>query len=93
MTVFLMIVVHSIASAWIRIGYEVEGSWKDVHGQNEDYKDSRTNIYIAALYWTVTTLTTVGYGDFKGYTWEEYLFLIMVEFIGLGFFAFFMGEI
>jgi len=50
-------------------------------------------MYIAALYWTVTTLTTVGYGDFKGYTWEEYLFLIMVELIGLGFFAFFMGEI
>jgi len=32
MTVFLMIVVHSIASAWIKIGHEIEGSWKDVHG-------------------------------------------------------------
>ncbi|MFM7855217.1 MAG: ion channel [Flammeovirgaceae bacterium] len=28
----------------------------------------RTSKYITAIYWTVTTLATVGYGDVKGRT-------------------------
>jgi hypothetical protein len=35
--------------------------------------------YIIAVYWVVTTLATVGYGDFKGYNSDEYLFQIGVE--------------
>jgi len=31
-------------------------------------QDDDTAVYITAVYWVVTTLTTVGYGDFKGYT-------------------------
>jgi len=31
-------------------------------------------LFVAAVYWIVTTLTTVGYGDFKGYTVIEYYF-------------------
>jgi hypothetical protein len=50
-------------------------------------------VYIAAIYWVVTTLTTVGYGDFKGYTVYEYIFQIGVEFIGIGMFAMFMGQV
>jgi len=31
-------------------------------------------IYVSAIYWVITTLTTVGYGDYKGYTQQEYIF-------------------
>jgi len=41
----------------------------------------------------VTTLTTVGYGDIKGSTYQEQLFTMAVEFIGIAFFALIMGSI
>lgn len=31
-------------------------------------------VFIVAVYWVITTLTTVGYGDVKGFTNTEYLF-------------------
>lgn len=74
------------------MGYKIRGSWIDTHGETENLTDEN-NVYVAAIYWIVTTLTTVGYGDFKGYTPEEYLYQIGVEFIGIGFFAMLMGEI
>ena len=41
----------------------------------------------------ITTLTTVGYGDIKGYTPEEYEFTIFVEFLGIGVFSYLMNSI
>jgi hypothetical protein len=40
-----------------------------------------------------TTLTTIGYGDIKGYTAMEYLVCMGIELAGIGVFALFMGEI
>jgi voltage-gated potassium channel len=59
------------------------------------YKEqtNRYLLYVTALYWTVTTLATVGYGDVKGFTWQEYCFNMFVEFIGIAFFSFVMGSI
>lgn len=50
-------------------------------------------MYITSLYWVITTLTTVGYGDYKGYTPTEYCFQMVVEFLGIGFFSFLMNSI
>lgn len=54
---------------------------------------SSGDLYISSIYWAITTLSTVGYGDFKGYTTIEYLYTMGVEFIGIGFFSFIMGSI
>ena len=40
-----------------------------------------------------TVLTTVGYGDYTGKNFGEYLFTICVEFCGLSFFALLTGLI
>lgn len=37
-------------------------------------KNDIFNLYIIAVYWVITTLTTVGYGDYKGCTNNEYIF-------------------
>ena len=49
--------------------------------------------YITSIYWVVTTLTTVGYGDYKGFTSSEYIVTMIVEFIGILFFSIMMGSI
>jgi len=56
--------------------------------KTEDYV-----VYVASLYWVITTLTTVGYGDFKGYQATEYVFQMLVEFLGIVVFSFLMGSI
>lgn len=49
--------------------------------------------YIFAFYWIFEVITTVGYGDYSGATSEEYIFSIILEFMGLTFFSFLMGSI
>jgi|TARA_B110000305_G_C19438837_1_gene640615 hypothetical protein len=46
-----------------------------------------------SFYWVITTLTTVGYGDFKGYTPIEYIIQMIVEFLGIAVFSYLMGSI
>mmetsp|Transcript_5086 Transcript_5086/g.7722 ORF Transcript_5086/g.7722 Transcript_5086/m.7722 type:complete len:216 (+) Transcript_5086:1260-1907(+) len=55
--------------------------------------DNRFQVLVTSIYWVITTLTTVGYGDYKGYTPEEYLFQMIVEFLGIGVFSYLMGSI
>lgn len=35
----------------------------------------------------------MGYGDYKGYESQEYIFQMVVEFLGIGIFSFLMGSI
>lgn len=73
-------------------GDAAESGGKGSNKPNFDSEDI-TAVYIRAIYFIITTLTTVGYGDFKGFTNNEYLFQMAVEFIGIGFFSFLMGSI
>lgn len=79
---------HLIACIWLYLGESIDGSWL------QSYKhDNASTKYITSIYWVVTTLTTVGYGDITGSTSEEYVFTMVVEFIGILFFSIMMGSI
>jgi hypothetical protein len=60
---------------------------------NDFEKKSYHTQYIFAFYWIFEVITTVGYGDYSGKTSEEYIFSIILEFLGLTFFSFLMGSI
>ena len=91
--VILFVGMHTIACLWLCIGLNVDYSWINNPNASIIVPDDRTSQYITSIYWTVTTLATVGYGDIKGYTTTEYVFNMFVEFAAISFFSFVMGSI
>ena len=51
------------------------------------------SLYITAIYWVYTTFSSVGYGDVKGNTAEEYTYQLLVELTGMGFFGYMTGTL
>lgn len=49
--------------------------------------------YIRALYWVVTTLTTVGYGDISPSTNVQIIFTMGVEVVGVGIYGYIIGNV
>ena len=95
--IVLLSAIHILGCAWITVAMVVPCSWLDNGGcLTTDIIVDRKNdyeVYIKSIYWVVTTLTTVGYGDFKGYTYQEYILQMGVEFLGIGVFSYLMGSI
>lgn len=98
--IYMFSAIHILGCTWIYIGKIVPCSWLKQNGERPEcgsgfYVDESDNdhVYVTAVYWVITTLTTVGYGDFKGYTPNEFLFQMIVEFLGIGVFSYLMGSI
>jgi voltage-gated potassium channel len=49
--------------------------------------------YLEALYWTMTTLTTIGYGDVTPSRTPELLYTMLVMVIGVGGFSYVIGSV
>lgn len=58
------------------------------------FQDGNTkNLYIAAIYWAFTSLTTVGYGDISANTSIERCIAILWMVVGVYFFSFTIGSL
>lgn len=55
-----------------------------------DYHD---NLYLTSFYFTVTTITTVGYGDISGGSSAEKVFCIIIMVVGVISFSFASGSL
>jgi len=93
----LIVVFHFGACLWIEVGYpdgRGDRTWfaslkSYEHGlPPKDFNGGTVNTYIASIYQIITTLTTVGYGDFAGHTVREYVVLMAVQFFGILFFGY-----
>ena len=95
-SVFAILFVHTISCLWIFLG---------VH--NMDHNPPRTNwinqfeanigqtvsIYTISLYWTITTITTVGYGDISATNTAERIVACIIMVIGVIAFSFSTGSL
>jgi len=59
----------------------------DTEGVDEARDDQVSNIYVAAFYFTLTTMTSVGYGDIVAKNQAERIYTIFLEFTGAILFA------
>ncbi len=80
---WIFISAHLISCAWMAI-------WVNPSALNPLNASSP---YLRAFYWTMTTVTTIGYGDITPSTPLETLFVIIVELIGAGMYGFIIGNI
>lgn len=78
-----MVAVHWISLCWIMITPTIEAS----------LVQDRTTHYITAMYWTVTTLTTIGYGDITPTNNQGRLFTMVIMILGVGVYGFVIGTV
>jgi hypothetical protein len=76
------ILVHFIACGWITLGSGTAGP-----------DDDKIFEYVKALYWTFTTLTTVGYGDIVPKTAAQMLFAGGAQIIGVAIFGYVLSNV
>jgi len=77
-----LLMAHIVACIWFSIGdfENHERNWVD---DDEDIRDKRViTQYTSALYWALTTMTTVGYGDITPTTVYERWYTMFVYLVG-----------
>lgn len=78
----LPLLVHLIACGWIALGSGTAGIDADP-----------LLTYVKSIYWTFTTLTTVGYGDISAKTIPQMLFTCGIQVIGVGVFGYILSNV
>lgn len=89
----LIILIHWVACAWYLLplvqGFPAD-SWVVLQGLAGE---SGWDQYLRSLYWAVTTMTTVGFGDITASRNAEYIVSIVVMLMGASMYAFMIGSI
>ena len=66
------------------------GSWRD---SEMLYGAPAEHAYVLAMYWSVTTITTIGFGDVTPVLQCEIIFTIFAEMFGMAFFALLVDQV
>jgi CRP-like cAMP-binding protein len=89
----ILVIVHIVGCLWFFLA-KLEGFTPDSWVVRHRLVDSpMSSQYIAAIYWSFTTLATVGYGDIVGKTDLERAFSILWMIFGVGFYSFTIGSL
>jgi len=109
MLVKVIFLTHLIACSWFGIskysakgvGDHKEGTWEGDEnawytkaiGSELFLHGNHRKQYIWSLYWAMTTISTVGYGDISPGTMEECVYCILAMCVGVSFFGYLLGSI
>jgi hypothetical protein len=91
----VLLVSYFFACLWILIGMwhlvEHEDGWIYHSTEGGIQEADFISYLITAVYWVITTFTSVGYGDILGSTPSEYAYVMLVEMVGICFFGYMIG--
>jgi hypothetical protein len=90
--IFLLILVTWLSSIWLHIGM-IDSSAEGWINRYELAGKTIADKFLFSTYWTITTLTSVGYGDFTPRTRPELIHSIITMCIGVIVIAFAIGNI
>ena len=86
---------HWFCCAWHLLGVAFSPSWGDGGGSDGGpqlelplNEMAIGDAYVVSIYWAVTTMSTIGYGDIKPTNTAERLFAMFVMFVGAGIFTY-----
>ena len=84
---------HVVACLWIIASKmaDEEESWHNTYGDKYGVAATPSDLYLTSFYFTITTITTVGYGDFKATTFSEKIICIMIMIVGVMGFSYASG--
>lgn len=89
-----LLLVHILACLWVFIGkFNILDSDKNWIYQKKMQDLDDWSIYLAAVYWATTTLTTVGYGDIKAFNKYERIFSCLSMMIGIFLYSYIIGSL
>lgn len=97
---FLML-SHIVACLWVICAKFIEDetdadqniTWIQRYGVADEKEYGSAYVYFVSLYYTVTTITTVGYGDISAYNNIERGFAILLMLIGVTCFSYLNGAL
>ena len=87
----IMLLVHFVACIWNylpKADYYSPASWIIRRG---DIDKSPGSLYLTGFYYAVTTILTVGLGDYSAYNKSEMVLCIILELAGICFYSFILG--
>lgn len=90
--VAIVLIANLAACLWLWVGLHELGTdgWIQRTGLG---RDDFADLYLRSLYWTVTTLATVGYGDITPKTSLEVIVAILMMLTGISLYAFAIGNV
>ena len=92
--IILCVVVCHIASCfWVILARLEENTYNTWIYRNGYTDESNARIYLAAMYFVLTTVTTVGFGDISGKNTNERIMCIILMCIGVFAFSFSIGSL
>lgn len=90
LVLYVLLTIHCLSCGWLLFGFTQENSWLN---QRDWGSLSFDSLYIRSVYWAITTMTTVGYGDITPGTDAEYVFSALVMLAGASFYAYIIGNV
>ena len=89
---FFFLAAHVIACVWIIVG-NFDATAGDSASWMADHDWTDSDLYLTSFYYTITTITTVGYGDISAHTKNEKIVAILIMFTGVIAFSFASGSL